>query len=352
MMTQDLNMLRWVDVIEVIITTAAVAYLITPLLIKIAFRMNYFDHPRNTKIHAHPTPLLGGVGIYFAFMVGLLTSANLTSDPRLWSIIVGSTLLLIVGLIDDKMGMMPEIKLLAQILAAIAVVKSGVRIEFLNNYYLNTIITYLWIVGITNSFNLLDNMNGLSSGIAAISASFFGIMMWNGNQAEMAILSFALAGACFGFLNHNFPKARIFMGDAGSLVIGFILSSIAVLGSWSTRFLTTSLALPIIILAYPIFDTTLVTIMRILEGRSVFQGGKDHSSHRLALLGLKRKGAVITIYLLCILLGIAALFVQKIALKPAIILVAIVACFMVGLGVALGFVDTGRYGRKKGNWPD
>jgi len=340
-------MLRWTDIVEVFVTTTIVSYLITPLIRNIAIKTGYLDHPKSTKVHAHPTPLLGGLGIYIAFVVGLFTTIRFVQEPKLVSILIGCTFLLIVGLIDDKMGMMPEMKLLAQLLAAMVIVKSGIRIEFLSNYYLNSIFTYLWIVGITNSFNLLDNMNGLSAGIAVIAAVFFGVVMWASNQIEIAVVSFAMAGAALGFLKHNFPRAHIFMGDTGSLVVGFVLASTAILGSWNTRFLTTSLAMPIVILAYPIFDTTLVAIMRLKEGRSVFQGGRDHSSHRLALLGFKKKRAVLVIYSICMLLGFSALLIQRLYLKSAMTVLTIVIVAMLTLGARLAMVDTGRFGRKK-----
>jgi UDP-GlcNAc:undecaprenyl-phosphate GlcNAc-1-phosphate transferase len=342
-----MSAMKWPKVIEALVVAALVSYLITPLIMTIARRTGYLDYPKSNKVHAHPTPLMGGVSIYIAFITSILATINIGHDPRLLSIAIGSTLLLVVGLIDDRLGMMPEVKLLAQFFAAMCVIKAGVRIDFLQNYYLNTIFTYLWIVGITNAFNLLDNMNGLSAGIAAIAAIFFGIVMWNGTQMAVAIVSFAIAGASIGFLKHNFPHARIFMGDSGSLVLGFLLASTAILGSWSTRFLTTSLAMPVIILAYPIFDTTLVTIMRIKEGRSIFQGGKDHSSHRLALIGFKKKGAVLVVYGVCIALGISALIIQKLPLVPALIVIVIVAVSMAAFGIRLAMVDTGRFGRAK-----
>lgn len=334
--------------VEVFIITTLISYFLAPILMKIAFNTGYLDEPRNTKVHAHPTPLLGGVGIYLAFIVGLFMVPGFNHAQKFYSILAGSTLLLLVGLVDDRMGMMPELKLLAQVLAAMVVVKSGVRIEFMNNYYIGMILTYLWIVGITNSFNLLDNMNGLSAGIAVIAAVFFGLIMWMTDQVEVAFVSFALAGACLGFLKHNFPRAHIFMGDTGSLVIGFTLSVIAVMGSWSTRFLTTSLAMPAVILAYPIFDTTLVTFIRIKEGRSIFQGGRDHSSHRLALLGLKSRRAVLVIYGICVALGSSALVIQKVSLKCAILIIILIALSLLALGVRLAMVKTGRTGRKKG----
>ena len=334
-------------VIEVFLVSTLVSYSVVPLCRKAAWAAGYLDQPRNNKVHARPTPLLGGVAIYAAFIVGLIATLNVGKEPKLLSIIMGSAILFIVGLVDDKIGMMPELKLMVQFLAAMSVVKAGIRMEFLDNYYLSTILTYLWLVGITNSFNLLDNMNGLSSGIAGIASIFFGVVMWTGNQPVMAVISFALAGGCLGFLKHNFPRANIFMGDTGSLVIGFILASLAVLGSWNTRFLTTSLMMPVIILAYPIFDTTLVTAMRFLEGRSIFQGGRDHSSHRLALLGLKRRGTVLVIFGICVTLGLGALLVQRLALKSAILVIVLIAAFMAGLGIRLAMVDTGRFGRRR-----
>ncbi|MBN2453525.1 MAG: undecaprenyl/decaprenyl-phosphate alpha-N-acetylglucosaminyl 1-phosphate transferase [Candidatus Omnitrophica bacterium] len=340
-------MLRIKNIAEVFILTTVISYIITPVIKNIAVKLNYLDHPKTNKVHARPTALLGGVSIYVSFIIGILMTIGLTLDAKLLSVIVGCTFLLVVGLVDDRMGMMPEVKLLGQFLAAMIVIKSGVRVEFLHNYYLDTIFTYLWIVGITNAFNLLDNMNGLSVGIAVIASIFFGITMCTSGQLPVAVMSFALAGAGLGFLKHNFPKASIFMGDTGSLVLGFVLASLAVMGSWSSKFLTTSLAMPILILAYPIFDTMLVTVMRLVEGRSIFQGGRDHSSHRLALLGFRKRRAVLVIYGICIVLGLSALLMQILPLRPALILIGGVAMFMLVLGIRLALVDTGRFGRSK-----
>lgn len=340
-------MIRWTDAVEIFVMTTLISYFMAPVIRKLALKTGYLDNPKDTKVHSHPTPLLGGLSIYLAFVIGLFVFINFKDNPKLIGVLTASTILLIVGLIDDRMGMIPEMKLLTQFLAAMIVVKSGVRIDFFHDYHVNVVLTYLWIISITNSFNLLDNMNGLSAGIAVIAAMFFGVIMLNSNQAEIAMVSFSLAGSSLGFLKHNFPRANIFMGDSGSLVIGFILASVAVMGSWNTRFLTTSLAMPIIILAYPIFDTMLVTIVRLIERRSIFQGGRDHSSHRLSLLGLKKRGTVLVIYGMCILLGITAILIQRLSLKAAIIVIAIVVLAMFVLGVRLLMVDTGRYGYTK-----
>jgi UDP-GlcNAc:undecaprenyl-phosphate GlcNAc-1-phosphate transferase len=219
----------------------------------------------------------------------------------------------------------------------------------MGNYYLNIMTTYIWIIGITNSFNLLDNMNGLSAGIAIISAAFFGILAYLSGQSDVAAISLALAGSSLGFLRYNFPKATLFMGDSGSLVIGYILSVLAIMSGWKSAAITTFTAIPFLVLGYPIFDTAMVSVMRLSEGRSIFQGGKDHSSHRLALLGLKRYRTVLVIYGICISLGLVAVIVSRADLVICIGLIALASIMMVALGVRLSFVATKSCGRKKGH---
>ncbi len=336
------------QIIETFFIALSVSYLLAPFIRVVAIKINYLDHPKDNKVHAHPTPLLGGVSIFIAFLVAVMTKHQIISLSPVQAIIAGTFLLLVIGLVDDKMGMMPNFKLLGQFLAAMIIIKAGLRITFISNYYLSVIVTYIWIIGITNSFNLLDNMNGLSAGIAGIAAFFFGIIAYMDGQAVVSALSLAVAGSSFGFLKHNFPKASLFMGDAGSLILGYLLSAIAMLGSWKSGMLTTSLMIPILVLGYPIFDTTLVSIMRTLEGRSIFQGGKDHSSHRLSLLGFKRFKAVLVIYAICVFLGIVAIGVTKVRSNAGILLGVFAFIVMLSLGIRLSFVDTKRFGRMKG----
>ena len=340
--------MNFIQIIEAFFVAGFISYLITPFIRMTAIKLDYLDYPKDNKVHAHPTPLLGGVAMFIAFFIAILMKEQAVAMPQVRAILLGSFILLIVGLIDDKMGMMPNFKLFGQFLAAMVVIKSGLRVEFIPNYYLSVIFTYLWIIGITNSFNLLDNMNGLSAGIAGISALFFGIISLIDGQLVASTVSFALAGCAFGFLKHNFPKANIFMGDTGSLILGYVLASLAILGSWKSFVLTTSLMIPVLVLGYPIFDTTLVSIIRILEGRSIFQGGKDHSSHRLALLGLKRYRAVLAIYGICVCLGLSAVIVTKVYWKTGVSLGILVFISMLALGIRLSTVDTKRFGRKRG----
>lgn len=259
----------------------AAAHIATPLIAKFALRINLVDHPSGRKVHTQPTPLLGGVVIYFSFITALSFAVHV--NKALIGALVGGTVIMVIGVIDDKFKLMPRIKLLGQFIAALIAVMMGVQVAFIKAPFAGMAFTCLWLVGMTNAFNLIDNINGLSAGIAAISSFFFGTLAFIHGDIMVASASFALTGASLGFLRYNFPKAGIFMGDSGSLFLGFMLASIAVAGSWKTSSVTTSLAIPILILGYPIFDVILVTATRIIEGRPVSMGGKDHSSHRFAI---------------------------------------------------------------------
>ena len=346
--------IRYTDILETFITSAVVSFLLTPVVRGLAEKNGYLDHPRDNKRHARSTPLLGGVAIFLAFIIGVLSqwdSIVFAKNFQIQALLAGCVILFVIGLIDDRVGMDPNTKLFGQFLAAMVAYKSGLKITFLGNYYVNLIVSYLWFIGITNAFNLLDNMNGLSSGVAAICAFFFGIIGWMNGQYIVSIISFCLVGSCIGFLRYNFPRASIFMGDSGSIVLGFVLSGIEIMGHWRTFELLTSVAVPLLVLAYPIFDTTLVTVVRLMEKRSVFSGGKDHSSHRLALLGLKSKRAVLIAYLICISTGLAALIVSRVSFTCGLYIIGAVVTALFILGVRLASVNTGRFGRKKGMSP-
>jgi UDP-GlcNAc:undecaprenyl-phosphate GlcNAc-1-phosphate transferase len=303
-----------------------VSYGFTPFVRKMALRFNALDRPEKKKAHTHPTPLLGGIVIYMAFLASIVFSIEI--DRTLLGIFIGASLLLLLGLIDDKFGMLPQLKLSVQVLAGLTVFKFGLRVATIEDYYLSMFFTIFWIVGITNAFNLLDNLNGLSGGIAAISSVFFCIIAFFDGDYLTAALAAGIAGSCIGFLKYNFPKASIFMGDSGSLVLGFLLACLAIIGSWGTEKISLSLSIPIIILGYAIFDTTLVTAIRAVEKRSIFQGGKDHSSHILAFVGLKKKRAVLLIFTVSFLLGISGLIVKY---SPAVI--GLTSLFITALGM-------------------
>lgn len=336
-----------IDVIGAFFISLILSYLLTPTAALLAKRIGMVDRPSSTKAHAHATPLLGGVAIFIAYFLAILFTAGI--NRSIASILIGGLILLTIGVIDDKMGIMPNIKLFGQLVAALIVVRMGIRVDFIKNYYFSIIFSCIWIIGITNAINLLDNLNGLSAGITTISAFFFSILAWERGDFFVATVAIALCGASLGFLRYNFPKAHIFMGDAGSLFIGFLLATIAILGSWASPTQITSLAMPILILGYPIFDTTLVTVSRIRGGRSIFQGGKDHSSHRLALLGLRKRRAVLLIFFINFCLGFSGYILSKVKSPfSAISIVLVVFLCMIGLGIRLGMVKVGSKGRRKG----
>ncbi|MBN1871890.1 MAG: undecaprenyl/decaprenyl-phosphate alpha-N-acetylglucosaminyl 1-phosphate transferase [Candidatus Omnitrophica bacterium] len=273
-----------VDILGAIVISAVTSFLATPfLMMPLAKWLDIMDHPSVKKVHSHPTPLLGGLAIFVAFFLAL--SLTVRADNELIGTLVGGAAVMVIGIIDDKFGMLPRVKLAGQFLASAMTVLMGVHVAFIKTPLLSMIFTCFWLVAVTNAFNLLDNINGLCAGVSAISGFFFGVLAFIHSDMMIAVVSFALMGSCLGFLPYNFlRKAKIFMGDAGSLFLGYILASIAVAGSWKTSSVTTSLAIPILILGYPIFDITLVTITRLIEGRPISRGGKDHSSHRLAIV--------------------------------------------------------------------
>ncbi len=278
-------MSAFATVLKTLIISFLFSYLATPVMAKLAIKMNFIDHPSGKKVHVRPTPLMGGLAIYFAVIIALWLTARV--NEVMIGVLIGGTVIMVIGLIDDKIRMMPRLKLLGQLAAAFIAVNMGLNVVFIKNLNITTpldpsiLFTLIWLLAITNAFNLLDNMNGLAAGIAAISAFFFGTIAFIHGDMPVAILSFALMGGCLGFLRRNF-QGKIFMGDSGSLFLGFMLASIAVMGSWKTPRLSTSLAIPVLILGYPIFDMIFVIITRILGGEPIYKGGKDHTSHRFA----------------------------------------------------------------------
>lgn len=221
--------------------------------------------------------------------------------------------------------MRPLLKLLGQIAAAAIVIISGVEVEFLRNPMLNVLVTLLWIVGITNALNLLDNMDGLSGGVAAVAAGFFFLLAAGSGQFLVASLSAAMVGACLGFLRYNFNPATIFMGDTGSLFLGFVLSVVAIKLRFDNLDIVTWMV-PVLVLGVPIFDTSLVVISRLRRRLNPLSTpGKDHVSHRLVLLGWTQREAVMLLYLTCGVLGMTAMFLAKATIVEGALIGAIVA---------------------------
>ncbi len=303
------------------------ALLLTPLCRRLAMRFGIVDRPGNRKIHWEPTPLLGGVAIALAQILGVLASG---ADWAFISIPVAGVLILLLGIRVDldpqREGVRWWLRLIFQGVLAGLVIQTGTRVTFLQAPWVGVPITLLWIVGITNAFNLLDNMDGLSAGVAAIAGLTFAALAARyvevgPEQLPTVKAAAALAGACLGFLPSNL-RGRIFMGDAGSLFLGFTLACLAALGSWRSPTVPTSVIIPILVLAYPIFDTTLVVILRLRRGQSPVVGGRDHSSHRLVRLGLGRLETVLLIYLFSLSHAFTALLVSSVTVRLSLLALA------------------------------
>src|SRR5579884_618977 len=267
--------------------------------------------PSRDRWHEQPTPILGGIGIFAGFSAGLwLPAAAGAFHPTkpLAGIYGGVALLFVAGLVDDLHHLRPLVKLALQCAAGGIVLATGTNVQLVHNHVVAGAIAMLWLVGLTNAFNLLDNMDGLAATLAAIAFTFFAIDAMTIHPSD-AVLAFAAAGAvaCAGFLPFNLrPRGRalLFMGDSGSQLLGFALAALGLSASWKVAGTTVAtLLLPILVLAVPILDTTLVTVARLLEGRPVAQGGLDHSSHRLVRLGLSEKHAVALLAVIATLIG-------------------------------------------------
>ncbi|MFQ5718262.1 MAG: hypothetical protein ACE5IK_01825 [Acidobacteriota bacterium] len=294
----------------------AASLISTPLIIRLAHRFELVAHPSSDRWHSRPTALFGGVAIWVSFLIPVLLFLQV-ENPALVLVFAGvllaGGLMFLVGLVDDFVHLSPTMKLIAQIGAACILVYCGVVFGLIHIPLVAMPLTIFWVVGITNAFNLLDNMDGLAAGVAAICAvTIFGFNMILSGDAAISIIALAFAGSLLGFLAFNFHPARIFMGDCGSMMIGVTLAGLSIAGSWeqasNTFFI---LAIPVLLLGVPIFDTAFVTITRRLGGRPVSVGGKDHTSHRLVALGMSEPRAVVLLYAVCTSLGGIALLALK-----------------------------------------
>ena len=285
---------------EIFVWAFLIAAGLIPPLRMIAFQLGILDHPKHYGIHRHPVPRLGGVAIYTAFVIGSLCRMDLSE--MLKGVLVGSTMIFIVGLVDDLIYLRAGLKLIVQLIACgIMMFKYGVILHVFPSFLLNGFFTALGIIGITNAVNFLDNMDGLASGLVMISSFAIFAVAYTSGQLWLGYLSMALVGATAGFLLFNFRKAHVFMGDAGSTFLGFTLASLAVMAQWS-YYLPITLSVPVLILGVPILDMTLITVLRVKEDKVknfkewIDYTGKDHLSHRFMRLGLGERGAVFAVW--------------------------------------------------------
>ena len=331
--------MQWFIYLSLFILSFGLSLVLVPLVRRTALRFDIVDKPGQRKVHSTARPLLGGLGFIAAFFVvvpgGLLAMNFLDTAVKIWpnlaflqaqssylapalpklaAFFAGAALLVMIGVIDDLKGeRFPyQLKFLAQFAAAAVVVAAGIRTSFLPYPWMNQALSIIWIVGIANAFNLLDNMDGLSAGIAIISGSIFFYLAAEQAQFFAAVLLITFVGAVAGFLRYNFYPAKIFMGDTGSLFLGFFLAvttlSMSYVVQESSSLMPVTVIVPLLVLSLPVFDTLSVMAIRWREKRPLFQGDKRHFSHRLVDFGMSQRGAVVFIYLVAISIGVGASF--------------------------------------------
>ena len=312
----------WLGYLVAFAAAGLISLALTPVAIRLAVRFGVLDRPGGHKSHESPTPYLGGLAMVAAFTAAIIGAAAIRPPSsgfgELIGILVVALLLAVVGLTDDLRGLGVVIRLGTQLAAAVALWAVGIQVNLVGVAAVDLLITVVWIVGITNAMNLLDNMDGLSAGVATVAALWFGIIGAVNGQVLVAALAFALTGCTLGFLRHNRPPARIYMGDAGSLFLGVVLAAIGIKLDFATDAVTAAL-IPILVLTVPVMDTTLVVIARLQHGVSPFQGGRDHISHRLVRIGLPVPVAVGTIVTLGVVHGWMALVLSRVDLVTALL---------------------------------
>jgi UDP-GlcNAc:undecaprenyl-phosphate/decaprenyl-phosphate GlcNAc-1-phosphate transferase len=323
------------------------SFVVVPAAVFFGKKFSLTDAPDSErKYHAHTTPLTGGLAIYFAFVICIMI--NFQFSLQMKAILVGSTIIFFVGLLDDRFSLPAWVRLVAQIVAASLLIAFDVRISFIPDYlggvYVETIITMIWLIGITNSMNFIDGMDGLAAGTSMIYSIFFAIIALVSHQFYLMFLSVALTGSSLGFFLYNFrpgKHALLFLGDSGATFLGFLLASFAIMGDWGASGMT-DILVPVLIMSVLIFDMTLTTIIRIGTGevKSVGQWlaytGRDHVHHRLLTLGYSKTVAAIIFFAVSIAFGLEAvvMFLAPVRLSIIILLHSILAFIIIGFILA------------------
>lgn len=320
---------RW---LVMLLLSFSLSFTATPWVIYLAKKLNILDYPDNRKVHHQATPLLGGIAVYIAFVSSIFIN-NIYTKPLL-AILIGGTLIFLISVVDDIVEIPAVPKLLAQFLATSIIIGSGIVLELFPQtplgYAGNVFLTLLWVIGITNSFNFFDGMDGLASGLGIITAFFVGIVAFQTDQPFLGWIAIAVMGSCIGFFPYNFrlhQPAAIFLGDAGSNFLGFILASLAIFGDWADSNPIVSMATPLLIFWVFVFDMTYITLTRIVSGKVlnfkewINYVGTDHLHHRLELLLTSKKQSVLFIFFLCTCMGISAIVLRYARTVDAVLLV-------------------------------
>jgi UDP-GlcNAc:undecaprenyl-phosphate GlcNAc-1-phosphate transferase len=318
----------------------------------LALRVGMVDLPGPRKVHMQPIPLLGGLAMYAGVVLGVLFLFNGPARAQIEGILTGATLIAAVGILDDRGWLHHQVKLfIGMPLAAGILLLSGIRAQVFSTLLggrtgdlLDIALTVVWVVGITASFSILDHMDGLCAGIAAMASAFFALLAYLNGQTLVTVLAAAVLGAAAGFLRWNFKPAKIFMGDGGAMFLGFLMATLGLKLRLANSNMLSAWIVPVLVLGATIFDTTLVTISRSRRGLLPFATpGKDHAAHRLANLGLGQRGAVLAMYILGAISGSLALLVSYLPVSMALAVVAVAVIVALG-GVA--FLERAPYERQ------
>lgn len=326
---------------------------LTPLALRLALRRAVLDHPVGYKRHDSPVPYLGGLAMVGAFSLAVLGAAlvrpPVTGRGELVVVVGLAFGLSVVGLIDDLRYLRPWVRVLGEAGAGLALYQVGAGVDLFGSDPLNALVTIVWVVGIVNAFNLLDNMDGLSAGVAAVGAGAFFVLAASNGQFLVGGLALATAGCALGFLRHNFHPARIYMGDCGSLFLGFMLAYLGMKLRFDGPVKVTFLV-PILALGVAVFDTTLVTASRLLHRRSPFRGARDHASHRLVVVGIPVPVAVALLYGAAVSLGVIGFVVSRADPTLAYLLAGLVGALGVFIGVLLARVPVEEIEMERVRW--
>ncbi len=360
----------------VFLGTTLLSALLVPFTRRLAETLGVMDPPGARKIHARPTARLGGIAVFVAFITTVFVGPRLAPGlaeiawvhewigmpldalrqsslvaHKLNALLLGTMTIFVVGLLDDVLGRRFPVVLKAggQVAAAAILVAGDVRTSFMPNEPLNIALTILWVVGITNAFNLLDNMDGLSAGVAFVAAGVFLVNAWSLGEVFISLVLMAFMGSLLGFLFYNFNPASVFLGDCGSLTIGYLMASLTLLERYVSQASSSlfPVLMPVLVLAVPLVDTTTVVVIRLREGRPVYIGDSRHLSHRLVNLGFSHRRAVLLLYILTLSLGLGAAALTN-ATPGQTALVLLQSVGFVAVALLLMFTDRGRVAQGSG----
>lgn len=333
----------WIKMLLAFAVSLLVAYVMTPPVKRFAEKVGAIDVPRdNRRVHDHPIPRMGGLAIFIGFVLSLIFFVPMST--KVLGLLVGSVIIAAMGGVDDIVSLNPWVKLAGQIVAALVAIRCGLVFDVISNPnifaeetyieigWLSIPLTMLWIVGCTNAVNLIDGLDGLAVGVSAISSMTMLIVSLFVSEPVVSIILAALTGACLGFMPYNLNPAKIFMGDVGSQLLGFVLSTASIMGLFKLHAIITFFV-PLLALALPLADTIFAFFRRILHGQSPFKADKGHFHHRLLAMGLNQKQVVAVLYGISAVLGLLAVLMAGDSM--AVKIICLVAAFIISLGIWL-----------------